>query len=237
MNNYKFLEMRVDKLGRKKMTQDELSSHIQIDRNRIQQLETSPKVVPKETELRAYCQFFNTTADYLLGISNAKPKDEDIAMISKTTGLSDTSIDRLRNYTHLQRDIVDKLLSTKAMDKVINAYIYRNSQFFQKIEIVDSICGRTTLSDEENSNYHFFQSVEMLKDAINILSNDFELFMKLNHIHTETKSEELWKIVIDVQIEQNGIDKTIDNLLASKAVPKHAVDYAKSLKEKSKGSD
>lgn len=235
MNNYKFLEMRVDKLGRKKMTQDELSSNIQIDRNRIQQLETSPKVVPKETELRAYCQFFNTTADYLLGISNANTKDEDIAMISKATGLSDTSIDRLKNYTQLQRDIVDKLLSTKAMDKVINAYIYRNSHFFQKIEIVDSICGRTALTDEENSNYHFFQSVEMLKDAINILSNDFELFMKLNHIHAEVKGEELWKIAIDLQVEQNGIDKTLDNLLKSKVVPKYAVDYAKSLKDK--GSD
>ena len=50
MNDYRFLEMRVDSLGRKKMTQGELAKELNIDRNRIQQLETSSKVIPKEEE-------------------------------------------------------------------------------------------------------------------------------------------------------------------------------------------
>ena len=96
MNDYRFLEMRVDSLGRKKMTQGELAKELNIDRNRIQQLETSSKVIPKEEELRAYCEYFNTTSDYLLGIRNTKPLDENMAMISKTTGLNENAIEALK---------------------------------------------------------------------------------------------------------------------------------------------
>lgn len=96
MNAYRFLEMRVDSLGRKKMTQGELAKELNIDRNRIQQLETSSKVIPKEEELRAYCEYFNTTSDYLLGIRNTKPLDENMAMISKTTGLNENAIEALK---------------------------------------------------------------------------------------------------------------------------------------------
>lgn len=233
MNGFKFLEMRVDKFGIKKMTQDELASIIQIERNRIQALETSPKVIPKYEELKAYCDYFNTTADYLLGINPAKPKDEDISMISRTTGLSDISIDRLKKYTKLQRDIIDKLLSTKAMDKIIEAYIYRNSQYFQKIEIVDSICGKRVATDKENIDFHFFQSVEMLKDALAIVSNDRDLFFELNDMHGEVAKEKMWKIAIDMEIENIGLDATIKNITKDKKyVPDYIFDYVKELQNK-----
>ena len=96
MNTYKFLEMRVDKRGRKAMTQEELAEKLGLERNRIQQLETSPKVIPKDYELKAYCDFFNTTSDYLLGIRETKPVDENLAMINRTLGLSETSIRNLK---------------------------------------------------------------------------------------------------------------------------------------------
>lgn len=237
MNDFKFLEMRVDKFGIKKMTQGELASIIQIERNRIQALETSPKVIPKYEELKAYCDYFNTTADYLLGINPAKPKDEDISMISRITGLSDTSIDKLKNYTELYRHIVDTLLSSSAIDKIITAYIYRNSQFFQTIEIVDAICGKRVASDEEQKNFHLFQSIELLKDALNILSNDDSLFYDLNNTHSEIAGERMWKMLIDIEIEMNGIDKTIEKVKRDKkSVPKYVLEYIEE-KQKTKGSD
>lgn len=104
MNNYRFLEMRVDYLGRKKMTQEKLAKELKIERNRIQQLETSPKVIPKEEELRAYCEYFNTTSDYLLRIRDTKPIDENIAMISQTTGLSGKSIEVLKSWNKLKKN-------------------------------------------------------------------------------------------------------------------------------------
>lgn len=96
MNEYRFYEMRVDSLGRKQMTQGELSEQLRISRNRIQQLEKSPKVIPTSEELKAYCDYFNTTSDYLLGIRKTKPADENLAMISKSTGLNESSIDTLK---------------------------------------------------------------------------------------------------------------------------------------------
>lgn len=99
LNNYKFLEMRVDKLGKKIMTQDELAEKLNITRNRIQQLETSPAVIPKDYELKAYCEYFNTTSDYLLNIRETKPVDENIAMINKVTGLNENAINVLKNFS------------------------------------------------------------------------------------------------------------------------------------------
>lgn len=237
MNSYRFLEMRVDG-KRKKMTQDELSQIIGIDRNRIQQLETSPKAIPKHEELKAYCDYFNTTSDYLLGLCNTKPKDEDIAMISKSTGLSDISIDRLKGYTKLQKDIVDKLLSTKAMDKIIDAYIYRNLQYLQKVEITDSICGKIPLSDKENSDYHLFQSVEYLKEAINIISNDKDLFLELTEKHGELAKERIFKFAVDMEITNIGIDATIKHLKENeKHVPDYIFDYIRELQKKQESDD
>lgn len=123
MNNYRFLEMRVDNLGRKKMTQDELSNIIHIDRNRIQQLETSPKVIPKEEELRAYCNYFNTTSDYLLGIRNTKPVDENIAMIAKVTGLSNDAIEMLKILSNYRKEYNSFLPGLGADIDAINAIL------------------------------------------------------------------------------------------------------------------
>lgn len=203
----------------------------------IRKIETDNRNV-SEYELKGYCEVFNTTADYLLGFDNVASIDENIRMIGKTIGFSDISIDRLKKYTKLQRDIVDKLLSTKAMDKIIDAYIYRNSQYFQKIEIIDSICGKRTASDKENSDFHFFQSVEMLKEAINIISSDKELFYELNDIHGEKAGERLWKIAIDIEIMNIGIEKTLANLIKDKKnVPGYVIEYVKELQKKQKGSD
>lgn len=116
MNNYRFLEMRVDTLGRKKMTQGELAKELNIDRNRIQQLETSPKVIPKEEELRAYCEHFNTTSDYLLGIRKTKPLDENIAMINKSTGLNEKAIETLKILKKSEYiDIINFIMSDYAL--------------------------------------------------------------------------------------------------------------------------
>lgn len=233
MNNFKFLEMRVDKLGIKKMTQDELSSVLNIERSRIQALEKSPKVIPKYEELKAYCDYFQTTSDYLLGITTAKPIDENINMISRTTGLSDASINKLKNCTDLQRNIIDKLLSSNAIDKIVSSYICKNSQFFQTIEIVDNIYGRRTASDEETKNFHLFQSVELLKDALNILNDDMELFYKLNHSHTETQNVHLIKMLVNEQIEHLGTQKAIDNIKRyKKNIPKEVLDYIEEITQK-----
>mgnify|MGYP001037238455 FL=1 len=123
MNNYRFLQMRVDKLGRKLMTQDELAKILDIDRNRIQQLETSPKVIPKENELRAYCKYFNTTSDYLLNIRDTKAVNENIAMISRATRLNDDSILSVKKLSDMQIAILNELLASDLMSTLLNTIL------------------------------------------------------------------------------------------------------------------
>jgi len=142
MNNYGFLQMRVNKLGRKLMTQDELAKTLGIDRNRIQQLETSPKVIPKEEELRAYCEYFNTTSDYLLGIRNTKPVDENIAMIGKVTRLNDDSIYSMKKLSDMQIAILNELLSSDLMSNLLNAILrYVPFDYDTKLSKIDEKWG------------------------------------------------------------------------------------------------
>lgn len=123
MNDYRFLKMRVDSLGRKKMTQGELAKTLGIDRNRIQQLETSPKVIPKEDELRAYCEYFNTTSDYLLNIRDTRAVNENLAMISKATRLNDDSIYAIKKLSDMQIAILNELLADNLMSTLLDAIL------------------------------------------------------------------------------------------------------------------
>lgn len=121
MNDYRFLEMRV-KDEKKLMTQEELAEKIGIPRNRIQALEKSPKAIPNNTELAAYCRYFGTTSDYLLGISTANTTDKSIKDICEYTGLSVKAIGTLNKISRNEPDsylethertlfILNKLLS------------------------------------------------------------------------------------------------------------------------------
>ncbi len=46
--------------------------------------------------IEGYSKYFNVTSDYLLGLRETKTVDENIAMISKVTGLTDESIEVLK---------------------------------------------------------------------------------------------------------------------------------------------
>lgn len=67
--------------------------------------------------------------------------------------------------------------------------IYRNSYSFHKVEITDEFIEKVTLSNDENKNYHYYRSEQLLRDALNVLDNDIELFNILNHSHTNN----MWK--------------------------------------------
>lgn len=228
MNDFKFFSMRVNGLGIKRMTQDELSKILNIERNRIQALEQSPKVIPRYEELKAYCDYFHTTSDYLLGINPAKPQDENINMISRVTGLSDDSIIKLKKYDSLQKKITDKLISSGGIDFIINAYIFRNSYSFHKVEIIDEFVGSYSLNKDEVLGYHNYQSEQYLLQAFELLNIDKELFNALNSKH----SYNMWKTSIDFEIDHFGIDATLENIKSNDNIPKEILQYVKSKKER-----
>lgn len=88
-----------------RMTMEELADifktkgYSSLTYSAIRKIETNNRNV-SEYELKGYCEVFNTTSDYLLGIRDTKPVDENIAMISKTTGLSENAIEALKIIRH-----------------------------------------------------------------------------------------------------------------------------------------
>ena len=55
----------------------------------------------KISHIEKYCDYFDVSADYLLGLSEYKTIDEDVKMIAKYTGLNEESIERLHNMKNV----------------------------------------------------------------------------------------------------------------------------------------
>lgn len=66
-----------------------------VIRQEIGKVESKGKF-PQLFLIEGYSKYFHVTSDYLLGLRNTKPIDENIAMISKVTGLSGDSIEMLK---------------------------------------------------------------------------------------------------------------------------------------------
>ncbi len=84
-----------------RMTQEKLADIFKqkgyptLNHSAIRKIETGNRKVT-EYELKGYCEVFKTTSDYLLGIRNTKPVDENLAMISEVTGLNEDAIATLK---------------------------------------------------------------------------------------------------------------------------------------------
>lgn len=109
-----------------------------LNHSAIRKIETEKRNV-SEYELEGYIKVFKTTADYLLNFTNVASADENLLMIGQSTGLSDSSISILKSCSDFQRTFVDKLISSGAINKITEAYIYHNSHFFRKTEIHDEL--------------------------------------------------------------------------------------------------
>lgn len=103
-----FLKLREDTEtdDRRCLTQKELSLVFEKEGNPVSQssiskLEKSKNNPPTKSPsvLKAYSEHFNVTTDYLLGFRNTKIVDENIAMISRVTGLSNDAIEMLKKMS------------------------------------------------------------------------------------------------------------------------------------------
>ncbi len=87
---------------------------IKIDRNKINRIENGTQK-PDVDLLIAYSTVFNVSIDYLLGVSKVASTDENLQMIGKVTGLTDTSIKILKQYKDLYLDILNYLIESNAL--------------------------------------------------------------------------------------------------------------------------
>lgn len=71
-----------------------------IIRQEIGKVENKDKF-PQLFLIDGYSKYFHVTSDYLLGLRDTKPVDENIAMISKVTGLSNDAIETLKSLKNV----------------------------------------------------------------------------------------------------------------------------------------
>lgn len=220
-----------------KLSQTEFCKQTGFQKSNLSKLENGDRDLSL-FNIQVYKTYFlekydlNISTDYLLGYTNVISNES--MDISNDLGISGDSISKLKKYTSIQGKIVDKLLSTGAMDKIIDSYIYLNLRFFHKVKIEDTIFGERQASDDESDNFHFFQSTEMLKTALNIINSDKELSDEFSNTHAKEKGIEFWKTVVNTMTEQKGIDEVVSILSQSENAPKYVIDYAKSIQKDKK---
>lgn len=102
-NVYKQLRESTETNDKPALTQGELAAIFESEGNPLSQsviskLENQKKEPPTTSldVLKAYAVHFNVTTDYLLGLRNTSSLDENIVMINKVTGLSESAISTLK---------------------------------------------------------------------------------------------------------------------------------------------
>lgn len=141
MHENRFKQLRESESDRRRdedprcelFTQDRLSEelwrkcHYRISSSKIKKLETNTYGVKVDQDLLlAYKKFFNVSIDWLIDSSvNTKFLDGDIAIASKTTGLSDDAIKTLSQIK--KGNLTDSLLNT------LSYVISKNPSYFIRL--------------------------------------------------------------------------------------------------------
>ena len=76
--------------------QKELAAHLGVPDNTVSYF-VSGRRTPNTEQIAKIADFFDVSADYLLGRTNAKTTDKDLRFICEYTGLSENTIMTLRN--------------------------------------------------------------------------------------------------------------------------------------------
>lgn len=138
-NNYRFKEFRekTETDSKPMMTALKLSEEFKVkgyylSRNRITALENKSDVVPNRDDLKAYCEYFHTTSDYLLGFTSIPHgKNEDLEMIERITGLSYSSIEMLKiliNFKSKYNNFIPALGTDIDVINILLEYEYNKAQ-------------------------------------------------------------------------------------------------------------
>lgn len=86
-------------LAQKGIMQKELAEHIEVTANTVSYY-LSGERCPDIEKLVEIAKYLNVTTDYLLGISDIKSPDTELRAVCDYTGLSENSIEILREWNH-----------------------------------------------------------------------------------------------------------------------------------------
>lgn len=155
-------------------TQNQIAKEIGVTRQSISQY-CDGSTVPNADKLLKLAQYFNVSADYLLGMTDAKTNNKDVQFISDYTGLNESVIASLAdrempNYIANMLNLLSKSFETEYLCKSIINFLntenleIRGSDCFKSVDTN----GDTTISQEkiDNSFWENYFLIEVQKTII-----------------------------------------------------------------------
>ena len=117
------------------LTQEELAVRLHVKRQIISYYESiDSERTPNIDILVSMADLFNTTTDYLLGLTETESKDVDVQNLCNYTGLNEESIVRLHSYASLPKHLNNRAMREQSLRtlSLIN-YVISSKSFKQAI--------------------------------------------------------------------------------------------------------
>ena len=162
----------------KKLTQDEVAHALNVKRETVTRWETGARDIKTEITI-LLSKYFNVSADYLLGLTDVKTANANIAFIANYLGLTERSIAELHSY----HDIAKKYHNTHMMQKlrILNMFFEPHCELLEHITdyIYFSATHFKKFSDNSNSSLTPISDLELWDDSQKVgYSDDWDMWSK-----------------------------------------------------------
>ena len=190
--------------------QKELAAYLQIQDNTISYF-VSGRRIPNTEQIIKIADFFNVSADFMLGRTDIKTTDKDIHFVCDYTGLSEEAINELKNhYNKLHLDTLDYLLAQPVFgfDSFLEEYGLFQDYCFAVIELMEETIAEyeplpqtisKSLANEINDKLEKIAQAEDQRDLclfrmtqiVNHFESKFELDIIAERLQVERAFREL----------------------------------------------
>lgn len=151
-------------LSERKIKQKDLAEHLGITDNTISYF-CSGKRMPNTTQIKEISQFFNISADYLLGISSAATNDKDIQYIGDYLKLSAEAIENLHSWADkAETNVLNFMLESVYPFTEICSGMEQNSALNNRLHNL-----MKRISDEGKCSESDIKEFERLSDSADLL--------------------------------------------------------------------
>ncbi len=133
----------------------------------------------------AYAKYFNVTADYLLGIRKTSIVNEDVAMIEKSTGLSESAINVLRTEMNIGHKRLIEALNLLICDMY---YLAEGRRYRPFVELFANYLN----FQDDNKMYALNQRGNMKEAQPQAIDNGVVFWDSKNLYITKKQKEELF---------------------------------------------
>lgn len=159
-------------IDEKGITQNAIATEVGITRQTISQY-SDGSTIPNADKLAKLAQFFGVSADYLLGLTDAKTNDKDAQAVCDYTGLSSKSVEIL----HHEKNAGMRRMQSRATDSlnilIENRSLMANSDFlslFLNYMDTSSLC--VAREEDEDKFFYMYAEEGLSRTELEAISNE-----------------------------------------------------------------